>query len=72
MPVVTAEGQFLGLVNEVDLLNYLVLGTGKDPDNAIAELVRSDVATLGPDAPLNRSCRSLSTARWRWSWKTAA
>jgi cystathionine beta-synthase len=52
MPVVTAEGQFLGLVNEVDLLNYLVLGTGKDPDNAIAELVRSDVATLGPDASL--------------------
>jgi len=52
MPVVTAEGQFLGLVNEVDLLNYLVLGTGNAPDNTIAELVRTDVATLGPDAPL--------------------
>jgi cystathionine beta-synthase len=52
MPVVAGDGQVLGLVNEVDLLNYLVLGTAKDPDNAIAELVRSDVATLGPDAPL--------------------
>jgi cystathionine beta-synthase len=52
MPVMTAEGNFLGLVNEVDLLNYLVLGNATDPNNTIAELVRSDVATLGPDAPL--------------------
>ncbi len=52
MPILTADGQFLGLVNEVDLLNYLVLGTGKDPDNAVAELIRTDVATLGPEAPL--------------------
>jgi cystathionine beta-synthase len=52
MPVVTADGQFLGLVNEVDLLNYLVLGAAHQADHAIAVLVRSDVATLGPDAPL--------------------
>jgi cystathionine beta-synthase len=52
MPVVAGDGHFLGLVNEVDLLNYLVLGTAKDPKSAIAELVRSDVATLAPEAPL--------------------
>jgi cystathionine beta-synthase len=52
MPVVSGDGQFLGLVNEVDLLNYMVLGTAHSPDDAIAELARSDVATLGPDAPL--------------------
>jgi cystathionine beta-synthase len=52
MPVLTAEGQFLGLVNEVDLLNHMVLGTGRGADSPVAELVRSDVATLGPDAPL--------------------
>ena len=52
MPVMTPDGNFLGLVNEVDLLNYLVLGNTTDPNNTIAELVRSDVATLGPDAPL--------------------
>ena len=52
MPILTAAGQFLGLVNEVDLLNYLVLGTGQNPDNPVAELVRTDVATFGPDAPL--------------------
>ena len=54
MPIITADDRFLGLVNEVDLLNYLVLGTGQDSSNAVAELVRSDVATLGPDAPLSR------------------
>jgi cystathionine beta-synthase len=52
MPVLTADGQFLGLVNEVDLLNHMVLGTGRGADSPVAELVRSDVATLGPDAPL--------------------
>ena len=52
MPILTADGKFLGLVNEVDLLNYLVLGTGQKPDAPVAELVRTDVATFGPDAPL--------------------
>jgi cystathionine beta-synthase len=52
MPVVAADGSLLGLVNEVDLLNHLVLGDGHGPDDAIAGLVRSDVATIAPDAPL--------------------
>lgn len=52
MPVLAADGGFLGLVNEVDLLNHLVLGPTRSPDDTIAQLVRTDVATLGPDAPL--------------------
>jgi cystathionine beta-synthase len=52
MPVLSAEGAFLGLVNEVDVLNHLVLGPAHGPDDTIADLVRTDVATLGPDAPL--------------------
>ncbi len=52
MPVVTPEGELAGMVTEVDLLNYLVLGDQHGPDDPITELLRSDVATLGPDAPL--------------------
>jgi cystathionine beta-synthase len=52
MPVLAGDGAFLGLVNEVDLLNHLVLGPTPSPDDTIAGLVRTDVATLGPDAPL--------------------
>lgn len=52
MPVLADDGEFLGLVNEVDLLNHLVLGPTRTPDDTIAQLVRKDVATLGPDAPL--------------------
>jgi len=52
MPVIGPDGSLLGLVNEVDLLNHLVLGDRGDPDDTITDLVRSDVATIGPEAPL--------------------
>jgi len=52
MPVLSAEGSLAGMVTEVDLLNYLVLGDKHTPDQPVVELVRTDVATLGPDAPL--------------------
>jgi cystathionine beta-synthase len=52
VPVLTLDGGLAGMVTEVDLLNYLVLGDKLSPDASIAELVRTDVATLGPDAPL--------------------
>jgi cystathionine beta-synthase len=52
IPVLSAEGGFMGLVNEVDVLNHLVLGPAHGPEDTIAGLVRTDVATLGPDAPL--------------------
>ncbi|MBM2850631.1 MAG: cbs [Anaerolineales bacterium] len=52
MPVLSPEGSLAGMVTEVDLLNYLVLGDKHTPDQPVVELVRTDVATLGPDAPL--------------------
>ncbi len=52
MPVVGSDGEFVGLVNEVDLLNHMVLGPSHGPDDNIRDLVRTDVATIGPDAPL--------------------
>jgi len=52
MPVLNGEGSLLGLVTEFDLLNYLVLGDQHSPNDQIAELVKADVATIGPDAPL--------------------
>jgi cystathionine beta-synthase len=52
VPVLTPDDRLAGMVTEVDLLNYLVLGDQRSPDDPIAELVRTDVATLGPDAPL--------------------
>ena len=52
MPVIAPDARLAGLVTEVDLLNYLVLGDKNSPGDAIAEMVRTDVATLGPDAPL--------------------
>jgi cystathionine beta-synthase len=52
MPVLGTDGGLLGLVNEVDLLNHLVLGDRGGPDDTITDLVRTDVATIGPEAPL--------------------
>ena len=36
----------------MDLLNHLVLGDGGGPDDTITGMVRTDVATIGPEAPL--------------------
>jgi cystathionine beta-synthase len=52
VPVLTPGGGLAGMVTEVDLLNYLVLGDKLSPAAPVADLVRTDVATLGPDAPL--------------------
>jgi cystathionine beta-synthase len=52
VPVLAPDGKLSGLVTEVDLLNHLVLGDKHTPTDTIAELVRTDVATIGPDAPL--------------------
>jgi cystathionine beta-synthase len=51
--VVSEAGRLLGLTSEVDLLNHLVLADHQhSPDERIADVMRPDVATLGPDAPL--------------------
>ena len=52
VPVLAPDGKLSGLVTEVDLLNHMVLGNKHTPADSIAELVRTDVATIGPDAPL--------------------
>jgi cystathionine beta-synthase len=52
MPVIDSRGGLLGLVNEVDLLSHLLLGEGHGPDDTIEKLVRTDVATIGPEAPI--------------------
>ena len=52
VPVLTPEGGLAGLVTELDLLNHLVLGQKQNAADPIAQLVRMDVATIGPDAPL--------------------
>jgi cystathionine beta-synthase len=53
MPVITPQGELLGLVTEVDVLNHMVLVDHRhSPDEPISELVRMDVATLGPGAPV--------------------
>lgn len=52
MPVIKNDGGLAGLVTEVDLLNHLVLGEKHNAQDAITTLIRTDVATLGPDAPL--------------------
>jgi cystathionine beta-synthase len=52
MPVIGPDDEFVGLVNEVDLLNHLVLDASHGPEDSIRGLVRTDVATIGPDAAL--------------------
>jgi cystathionine beta-synthase len=53
IPVVSANGELLGMATEVDLLNHIVLEAHRhSPDEPIADLMQTDVATLGPDAPL--------------------
>ncbi len=53
VPVVDEAGQLLGMATEVDLLNHLVLADHRhSPDERIADLMRGEVATLGPDATL--------------------
>lgn len=53
VPVVSPKGELLGMATEVDLLNHLVLDSHKhSPDEPISSLMRTDVATLSPTAPL--------------------
>ncbi|MDW8325843.1 MAG: cystathionine beta-synthase [Anaerolineales bacterium] len=53
IPVVSTNGELLGMATEVELLNHMVLEAHHhSPDEPIADLMRTDVATIGPDAPL--------------------
>lgn len=53
VPVVSPDGELLGMATEVELLNHLVLADHRhSPDEHIVDLMQGDVATIGPDAPL--------------------
>lgn len=53
IPVITESGELLGMASELELLNHLVLDAHKhQADEPILDLMRTDVATIGPDTPL--------------------
>ncbi len=52
MPVVGADGVLIGMVTEVDLLNYMLSGAGA-MDHAIGEIISTDVRTVGMDTSLD-------------------
>ncbi|ABX06354.1 cystathionine beta-synthase [Herpetosiphon sp.] len=52
MPVVRDDGTLVGLITEVDLLDYLLSGAGQ-MDHQISDIVSSAVATVGPDTSID-------------------
>jgi cystathionine beta-synthase len=53
LPVVSDDGELVGLVSEVDLLNHLITNDHKhDPSETIQHITRAEVATVAPDMPL--------------------
>jgi len=63
VPVVD-EGRFVGIVTEVELLDHLLTADHTHaPDETIESLVRTRVATVSPDTPLETLMSILSTHR---------
>jgi cystathionine beta-synthase len=63
VPVVDEDGRLNGIVTEVELLDHLLMaGHTHDSAETITPLVRTDVATVAPDAPLE-ALMSLFTTR---------
>ena len=63
VPVMGDNGQLVGIVTEVELLDHLLMaGHTHQPTETIEELMRTDVATISPDALLE-SLMSLFTTR---------
>jgi cystathionine beta-synthase len=53
LPVVSDEGNLLGLVSEIDLLNHLLTADHRHhADETIADVMREEVATVTLDTPL--------------------
>ena len=52
VPVVDGDGLLAGMVSEVDLLNYMLSGTGA-MDHAISDIISNDVRTVRPDTSLD-------------------
>ena len=51
---VTSDGNLLGIVSEIDLLNYMVINKSSQQSESIAGIINSDVATAHPGTPLDR------------------
>jgi cystathionine beta-synthase len=52
MPVVDDAGKLMGIIGEVDLLNYLLSGDGAI-DHPIYDIISRDVATVSADTPID-------------------
>ncbi len=52
MPVVDDDGKLTGLISEVDLLNYMISGSGA-MDHPICDIISRNVATVRADTPLD-------------------
>lgn len=52
MPVVREDGTLLGIITEVDLLDYLLSGAGQ-MEHPIGDIVSTDAATVGPDTGID-------------------
>ncbi len=52
MPVVGADERLAGMISEVDLLNYMLLGSGS-MDHPIADTISTDVPTVRPETSLD-------------------
>jgi cystathionine beta-synthase len=60
MPVVDAEGNLVGLIEEVDLLNHLLDKHQHNNDEPINDLVQKASATFSPETPLEEAMQSLT------------
>jgi len=52
MPVVDDAGKLMGLISEIDMLNYMLGGEGA-VDHPICDIISRDVATVRPDTSLD-------------------
>jgi Zn-dependent protease len=59
-PVVSANGRFMGLLNRSDIIDALGSGDKRAP---IAPFVRRDAATIGLDAPLDRTIEKFASGQ---------
>ena len=64
MPVVDADGKLMGIISEVDLLNYMISGAGAI-DHPICDIIGSNMATVRPETPIDLLARSRRAARRR-------
>ncbi len=59
MPVVGTNGELVGLLEEVDLLNHMLEKHDHSPNETIDDLVQHAGAVFPPDTPLEKTMSSL-------------